>query len=302
MIKEELINFLGTENVFENEPMKKHISFKTGGNADFFVLINSIEKLRKILKFIKDNDLDYFIIGNGTNLLVTDKGFRGIIIKLKFDEIEIEKKEKFAILKIGAGVPLGSLRKTILDNNLDNMEFLVGIPGTIGGAVKMNAGAYGGEIKELVVETEVMDEEGNIFTLSNNEQEFKYRESIFMQKKLIILNTKLKTNYKKKELIEEKIEELSQKRKQSQPLEWPSAGSTFKRKDNIITAKLIDECGLKGFSIGGAKVSEKHAGFIINTGEATSKNILDLVEFIKEKVLERFNEKIELEILVIGEK
>lgn len=302
MIKQELINILGEENVFQDEPMGKHTSFKTGGNADFFVLVNNIEKLKKLIEFIKTNNINYFVIGNGTNLLVTDKGYRGIIIKINLNEIQIVKKSKEAILTIDSGFPLSKLKKIAIENSLNNLEFLTGIPGTIGGAIKMNAGAYGGEIKDLVIETKVMDINGNIFYLNNEEQGFEYRNSIFSKKDYIILSTTLKTDYKESTLVEEKIMELSNKRKESQPLEYPNAGSTFKRKENIITAKIIDECGLKGVKVGGAEVSEKHAGFIINRDNATSKDILDLIELVKNKVLVKYNIDLELEILVIGEK
>ena len=300
-MKNKLIQILGEENVLENELMSKHTSFKTGGTTDFFVTVDSITKLQFLLNFIKQEDINYFIIGNGTNVLVTDKGFRGIIIKLKFDNVQIEKQDEFAILTIGASYPLGKLRKIAIGNELDDLEFLIGIPGTIGGAVKMNAGAYGSEIKDLIIETKVMDENGNILILTNEEQEFRYRGSIYFEKKYIILETKLKTGYKDSREIEERINVLFNKRKEKQPLEYPNAGSTFKRGDGFITAQLIDECGLKGYTVGGAQVSEKHAGFIINRINATSKDILDLIDIIKQKVYEKFNKKIELEIIVIGE-
>ena len=300
-MKDKLIEILGEENVLENELMSKHTSFKIGGPADFFVTVDSNKKLQTLLNLIKQENINYFIIGNGSNVLVTDKGFRGIVIKLKFDNIEIEKYDENAILTIGASYPLAKLRKIAIENELDNLEFLIGIPGTIGGAVKMNAGAYGSEIKEFLVETKVMDEQGNIFNLTNEEQKFRYRGSIYFEKKYIILEIKIKVRYKKSEDISKKIDELFQQRKEKQPLEYPNAGSTFKRGDNFITAKLIDECGLRGYSVGGAQVSEKHAGFIINKNNATSKDILELIEIVKQKVFEKFNEKIELEIIVIGE-
>lgn len=300
-MKNKLIEILGEDNVYENEPMSKHTSFKTGGFADFFVNVDSIEKLIELINYIKQQNISYFVIGNGTNVLVADKGFKGIIIKLKFNKLEIEKQNEFAIITIDSSYPLAKLRKIAIKNELDNLEFLVGIPGTIGGAVKMNAGAYGGEIKDLIVETKVMDENGNIIILTNEEQEFRYRGSIFFEKKYIILETKLKVGYKNSEEIEKKIDELFEKRKEKQPLEYPNAGSTFKRGDGYITAQLIDECGLKGFSVGGAQVSEKHAGFIINKNKATSKDILDLIEIVKQKVYEKFGKKIELEIIIIGE-
>ena len=300
-MKNKLIEILGEENVLEKELMSKHTSFKTGGKTDFFVIVDSISKLQTLLNLIKKEKINYFIIGNGTNVLVTDKGFRGIIIKLKFDNVHVEKQNEFAILTVGASYPLAKLRKIAVENGLDNLEFLIGIPGTIGGAVKMNAGAYGGEIKDLVLETKVMDKNGNIFILTNEEQEFRYRGSIYFDKEYIILETILKVGYKNFEEITQKIDELFNKRKEKQPLEYPNAGSTFKRGDGFITAQLIDECGLKGYLVGGAQVSEKHAGFIINKENATSKDILDLIQIVKQKVYEKFGKQIELEIIIIGE-
>ena len=300
-MKNKLIEILGEENVLENELMSKHISFKTGGIADFFVIVDSIEKLKYLLSLLKKEKINYFIIGNGTNVLITDKGFRGVIIKLKFDNIQIEKQNEFAILTIGAGYPLAKLRKIAIENELGNLEFLIGIPGTIGGAVKMNAGAYGSEIKDLIIETKVIDENGNVLNLTNKEQEFRYRWSIYFDRRYIILETKLKVEYKNSEKIEKEIDKLFNQRKEKQPLEYPNAGSTFKRGDGFITAQLIDECELKGYSVGGAQVSEKHAGFIINKNNATSKDILDLIDIVKQKVYEKFNKKIELEIIIIGE-
>ncbi len=177
----------------------------------------------------------------------------------------------------------------------------LGIPGTIGGAVKMNAGAHGIEMKDIVLKTTYMDYNGDINTISNTEQEFTYRKSIFSKNKWIILNAQLELKHGKKEEIEEKMSEYANYRKQKQPITYPSAGSTFKRGENFITAKLIDECGLKGYSIGGAKVSDIHAGFIINTGNATAKDVLQLVEYIKEEVYKKFKKKIELEIEIVGE-
>ena len=300
-MKNKLIEILGEENVLENELMSKHISFKTGGIADFFVIVDSIEKLKYLLSLVKKEKINYFIIGNGTNVLITDKGFRGVIVKLKFDNIQIEKQNEFAILTIGAGYPLAKLRKIAIEYELGNLEFLIGIPGTIGGAVKMNAGAYGSEIKDLIIETKVIDENGNVLNLTNKEQEFRYRWSIYFDRRYIILETKLKVEYKNSEKIEKEIDKLFNQRKEKQPLEYPNAGSTFKRGDGFITAQLIDECELKGYSVGGAQVSEKHAGFIINKNNATSKDILDLIDIVKQKVYEKFNKKIELEIIIIGE-
>lgn len=189
----------------------------------------------------------------------------------------------------------------MLNYGLSGIEFLSGIPGTAGGAVRMNAGAYGSEMKDIVIKTTYLDDKGNIKEFSNKEQNFDYRTSIFKENKYIILETELKLKCDDENLINSRIDEMTKKRIESQPVDFPSAGSTFKRKNGIITAKLIDECGLKGYTIGGAQVSTKHAGFIINRGGATAKDVLNLVEYVKEQVYKRFDERIELEVLIVGE-
>lgn len=307
MQKDEIYNYctenLGIADVKVDEPMSKHTSFKIGGTADIFVKADSIDKLRAILNFSKQKGIEYTIIGNGSNLLVKDNGIRGIVIKLDFKDIKIEKiNDKQAKVIVDAGVLLGSLAQTLAKENISGFEFASGIPGTIGGAVRMNAGAYGGEFKDIVVKTKCMDENGNIIVLNNEEQKFSYRHSIFSEEKLIILETELLLNIEENsEEIRRKMAEYLESRKAKQPLNFPSAGSTFKRGADFITAKLIDECGLKGFSIGGAQVSEIHAGFVVNTGNATAEDVLNLVNYVKEKVFEKFGKKIELEIEVLGE-
>ena len=289
------------EKIVFDEPMKKHTSFKIGGNADFFVKVKTIEELQQAIDYAKEKNLPIYFIGNGSNLLVTDKGIRGLVVKIDIDNIKVEKKDTCAEVTVGAGYKMMQMAQMLLKNELTGFEELSGIPGTVGGAVFMNAGAYGKEMKDIVISTKCMDIDGNVFTLSNKEQEFNYRKSIFSKEKYIILETTLKLDYGNKNNIQEKMQNLLEQRKQKQPLDYPSAGSTFKRKEGIITAKLIDDCGLKGYSIGGAKVSEKHAGFIVNYNNATAKDVLDLIEYIKEKVNKEYGIKIEEEIKVIGE-
>ena len=284
------------ENMLFDEPMSKHTSFKTGGNADVFIKACSVDEIKSVLKISKENDIPLFVLGNGTNLLVKDEGFRGIVLQIKLEDIEIEDTVVF----VQSGVKNAILAKKLLDNSLTGFEFAAGIPGTIGGAIKMNAGAYGGEIKDIVEEVTYLDYDGNIHTITNSECEFSYRHSKFFNEKAIILGAKLKLEKGIKEVISEKMIELAEQRKQKQPLEYPNAGSTFKRGENYITAKLIDECGLKGYSIGGAQVSEKHAGFIINKANSTSKDILNLIEYVKTKVKDQTGEDIKLEIEVVG--
>lgn len=291
-----LENNIKQENIYVEEPMSKHTSFKTGGNADFFVKAYSVEEIKSILKISKENNIPLFILGNGTNLLVKDEGYRGIVLQIKLEDIKIEGN----VAIIQSGVKNAVLSKKLTDNSLSGFEFASGIPGTIGGAIKMNAGAYGGEIKDIVSEVTYMDYNGNIHTISNLECEFGYRSSRFFREKAIILEAKLDLEKGNKEEIQNKVNELLKQRKEKQPLEYPNAGSTFKRGENYITAKLIDECGLKGYTIGGAQVSEKHAGFIVNKNNATSTDILNLIEYVQQVVKEKTGEEIKLEIEVIG--
>lgn len=287
---------INEKNILLDEMMSKHTSFKTGGKADIFVKVYSIDEIKSVLKISKENNIPLFVLGNGTNLLVKDEGYRGIILQIKLEEINIDGTKVI----VQSGVKNAILSKKLLDNSLAGFEFASGIPGTIGGAIKMNAGAYGSEMKDIVEQVTYLDFDGNLHTVSNLECEFSYRHSRFFDEKAIILEVKLNLEKGNKTEIEEKISDLLKQRKEKQPLEYPNAGSTFKRGENYITAKLIDECGLKGYMIGGAQVSEKHAGFIINKENCTSKDILDLIEYVQTKVKEKTGEEIKLEIEVIG--
>ena len=289
------------KKIIFDEPMKKHTSFKIGGIADEFVKVTNEEELKEAIKYAKGKNLKITIIGNGSNLLVLDKGIRGLVIKIDIQKLEIGRKEKYAEITVGSGYKTMALGIKLMNEELSGFEELSGIPGTIGGAIFMNAGAYGKEIKDINISTKCMDYDGEIFELSNKEQEFEYRSSVFNKKDYIILETKLRLEYGKKEEIKKKMDEYLSSRKEKQPIEYPSAGSTFKRQEGIITAKLIDECGLKGFQIGGAKVSEKHAGFVINYDNATAKDVIDLIKYIKEKVNEKYGIKIKEEIRIVGE-
>ncbi len=306
MNKEEIYNYcienLKDSEIRKDESMKKHTSFKIGGNADVFIKISILDDLKNIIKYANDNNIKLTIIGNGSNILVKDSGIRGIVVKLDFKKINIKKVENKAIVTVGAGVSLGFLAQKLLSDSIGGFEFASGIPGTIGGAIRMNAGAYGGEFKDIVAKTKCIDKLGNIIELNNEEQNFSYRSSIFKNNELIIIESELKLEIKQNnQEIQQKMNENKDSRKLKQPINMPSAGSTFKRGEDFITAKLIDDCGLKGFSIGGAQVSNIHAGFIVNKGNATAKDVLDLVKYIKKEVYERFKKKIELEIEIIGE-
>lgn len=289
------------EKIIFDEPMKKHTSFKIGGTADEFVKVTNELELKEAIEYAKQKKLKITIFGNGSNLLVLDKGIRGLVIKIEIQTIKIERKEEYAEIIVGSGYKTMALGVKLMNEELSGFEELSGIPGTIGGAIFMNAGAYGKEIKDINLSTRCMDYDGNIFELSNKEQEFEYRSSVFNKKDYIILETRLRLEYGKKEEIKKKMDEYLSSRKEKQPIEYPSAGSTFKRKEGVITAKLIDECGLKGFQIGGAKVSEKHAGFIINYDNATAKDVIDLIKYVKEKVDEKYGIKIKEEIRIVGE-
>lgn len=289
------------EKIIFDEPMKKHTSFKIGGTADEFVKVTNELELKEAIEYAKQKKLKITIFGNGSNLLVLDKGIRGLVIKIEIQTIKIERKEEYAEITVGSGYKTMALGIKLMNEELSGFEELSGIPGTIGGAIFMNAGAYGKEIKDINLSTRCMDYDGNIFELSNKEQEFEYRSSVFNKKDYIILETRLRLEYGKKEEIKKKMDEYLSSRKEKQPIEYPSAGSTFKRKEGVITAKLIDECGLKGFQIGGAKVSEKHAGFIINYDNATAKDVIDLIKYVKEKVDEKYGIKIKEEIRIVGE-
>ena len=282
-----------------NEPMKKHTTFKVGGNADIFITIKKEEELKEVCKFAKETKTPIIIIGNGSNILVTDKGIRGIVAKIDIKKTEI-KEEKDIIVTLGAGNKVAETAYKLQKEGITGFEELAGIPGTIGGAIRMNAGAYGKEMKDIVIDAKILNEEGKIETLKNEELKFEYRNSIISQKNIIVLETRLKLKKGESQEIKSKLDEYAKSRKEKQPIEYPSAGSTFKRGDNFITAKLIDEAGLKGYSIGGAKISEKHAGFIINTGGATAQNVLDLAKYVTDKVYEKFGKKIEFEIKVLG--
>lgn len=321
----ELTKVISPTRIYMNEPMKKYTSFKVGGNADLLIKVKDVKELMHAIKIADNYYLPITIIGNGSNILVRDHGISGIVIKIEFDKIEIDKQNDFAIVTVGAGVKLMRLAQELLNNGISGFEFASGIPGTIGGAVRMNAGAYGSEMKDIVINTKCLElkkdkrpirkdnidgieitengnniDENNIIELDNKEQEFRYRNSVFSNKKYIVLETKLKLPYGNKEDIKAKMDEFSKMRKEKQP-DLPSAGSTFKRGKDFITAKVIDECGLKGYTIGGAQVSEKHAGFIVNIGDATAQDIIDLIDYVKKVVYEKTGKTIELEVEILGE-
>ena len=289
------------ENILFDEPMAKHTTFKVGGPEECYIKVDDIKELRNILKFAKDNDVPITILGNGSNVLVLDKGIRGIVLNIKFNKIEMMNLGEKIFANIGAGVKISVFGHVLLKNEITGFEELSGIPGTIGGAVRMNAGAHGKEFKDVITTVTCMDYDGNIKQFENKDMHFEYRRSMLKDKKYIVLEVSMQFQKGKEKDIKGKMEEYLAYRREKQPIEYPSAGSTFKRGTDFITAKLIDEAGLKGYSIGGAEVSEKHAGFIINKGNATAKDILDLIEYVKNTIYEKFDKKIELEIEIMGE-
>ncbi len=283
-----------------DEPMRKHTNFKIGGNADVFVIAKNIEEIKCVIKFSKENNILLTILGNGSNVLVSDKGIRGIVLQVGTKEIKIEK-QKNALVEVEAGVMLGALAQVLLKQSISGFEFAAGIPGSIGGAIRMNAGAYGGEMKDIVKNVTVLNEKGEINILTNEECEFSYRHSRFTDSKEIVIKVTLELPLGDEAEIKAKMDEYDQSRREKQPLNLPSAGSTFKRGSDFITAKLIDECGLKGYTSGDAQVSTLHAGFVVNLGNATAQDVLNVVNHVKQVVLEKTGKQIELEVELLGE-
>lgn len=299
-ILENLEKIISKERIKQNEPMKNHTSFKIGGPAEFYIKITSIKELQKILEFAKKEKIKITILGNGSNVLVSDSGIKGIVIRTNLKEIKIEPKEQNKIeITVDDATPIGFLAQKLLKEEITGFEEISGIPGTIGGAILMNAGAHGKEMKNIVTEITAIDYNGKIHKFTNEQAKFTYRNSIFSSGKYIILQAKIILEKGNAKEIKAKMDEYAQFRKEKQPIEYPSAGSTFKRGTDFITAKLIDDAGLKGYTIGGAKVSEKHAGFIINTGNATAQDVLDLAKYVTDKVYEKFGKKIEFEIKIV---
>lgn len=286
--------------ILYNEQMSKHTTFKVGGPAEVFIKIDNIDDLKEILEFVNKNKIPLTVIGNGSNIVVLDSGIKGITICIKLEKTEVKENKDEIQIVVGSGNKIAKLARECLEKEITGLEELSGIPGTIGGAVTMDAGAHGKEMKDFVKKVKCIDYNGNIKEFTNEEMKFGYRKSILKKEKYIVLEVELILQKGNKEEIKEKIDKYSKYRKEKQPIEFPSAGSTFKRGDNFITAALIDQAGLKGYTVGGAEVSIKHSGFIINKGNATAEDILNLAEYVEQEVYKKFGKKIELEIEVIG--
>lgn len=297
--------YIGLENILDksrikyNEPMKNHTTVKVGGNCDCLVLPQSIEEIKNIIEYAKENDIKYYIIGNGSNLLVVDEGVHALIIKItnKFSKVEVNEEE--IIASSGASMPIVAINAR--KNSLTGFEFACGIPGTIGGGVRMNAGAYGGEIADVFVEATYLDTDGSIKTIKKEDMAFGYRHTYFSDNPdLVILSAKFKLSKGDKEEISKKMEENATARRTKQPLEYPNFGSVFKRPEGYFVGKLVSDSGLRGYTIGGAQVSEKHTGFIVNKGNATCKDIVDLIRYIQKTVYEKFGVNLKTEVVFIG--
>ena len=296
---EKFWNLLGKDRVLVDEPMKRHTTFRIGGPADFFLPPSTVAEVRGILEICREEELPYFILGNGSNLLVSDKGYRGVIIQLyrNFSNISVEGNEICA----SSGALLSQIAAAARNASLTGFEFAGGIPGTLGGAVFMNAGAYGGELKDVLKEAVVMTEQGEILTLPVEKLDMGYRTSRIKKAGYLVLEARLVLEQGDMDKIRDITKDLTEKRVSKQPLEYPSAGSTFKRPEGYFAGKLIMDAGLRGYQVGDAQVSEKHCGFVINKGNATAADVLTLIENVREKVQEQFGVTLEPEVKFLGE-
>ena len=293
-IKQQLI----TGTLLEQELMSRHTSFRIGGPADYFVEPASVDELAGVLSLARQEKVPFFIVGNGSNLLVSDEGFRGMIVHTggSLRSISVEGDVIYA----QAGALLGAVAGAALEAELTGMEFAAGIPGTLGGAVCMNAGAYGGEMKDILLDAEVLTQDGERLVIPVEELDLSYRHSIIFEKNYIVLAAHIRLSRGDKTQIRNRMNELAGARKEKQPLEYPSAGSTFKRPEGYFAGKLIQDAGLKGYTVGGAQVSEKHSGFVINRGGATAEEVRFLIRQVRSKVKQQFGVELEPEVRMLG--
>ena len=302
MISEAVIQalrkFVPEENICLQESMASHTTFRIGGLADCFVQLENTEQLIKVQKYLSQVGVPFFVLGNGSNLLVSDAGFRGVILQIgsKMNRVTVEGN----VIVAQAGASMAQIARTAMEHELTGMEFASGIPGTIGGGVVMNAGAYGGELSQIVTQVNVVNSEGGIMELDNETMEFGYRTSTIRNNPFTVTEVILRLEKGDRQQIRERMEELAAKRREKQPLEYPSAGSTFKRPAEHYAGQLIMEAGLRGFQCGGAKVSDKHCGFVINAGNATAEDVRKLIREVQARVKDRFNVDLETEVLFLG--
>lgn len=294
---ENLKAVMAIENIKQNEPMKNHTSFKVGGPADLFLMPQSQDELQKVLAICKKSQKNLYIMGNGSNLIVRDGGYSGIIINTKaLSQVKTDGETLIA----EPGISLKDLANIALEEKLTGLEFASGIPGSLGGAVTMNAGAYDGEMKGVIKSIQIITEDGCLKTIPQSECAFGYRSSILQQHNWVLVSVELQLKQGDYQAINEKMLDLNTQRKTKQPLEYPSAGSTFRRPEGYYAGKLVQDAGFKGYALGGAQVSEKHSGFVINKGGATAADILNLIGAIQAGVKEKFNVDLKTEVIVIG--
>lgn len=294
-----LEEILSQDSIKYNEPMKKHTTMRVGGPCDCMVEPSSIEEIQKVLEYARKNNIKYYVIGNGSNLLVKDEGVHALIIKIanKFSKVEVNGER----IKAYSGCSVPKLSQIAKENSLSGLEFACGIPGSVGGGIRMNAGAYGSEMVNVVEKVGFLDENGKLNEIDGKDAHFTYRHSMFVENpKYIVVYAIYKLQKGNKDEISKIMEENMNSRKQKQPIEYPNFGSVFKRPEGYFVGKLVDECGLKGYKIGGAQVSTKHSGFMVNIEDATCKDVLDLIEYVKKKVYEKFNVKLQEEVVILG--
>lgn len=293
-----LKKFVPEENICLQEPMAGHTTFRIGGPADCFLQPENEEQLIQVQRYLGKVGLPFFVLGNGSNLLVSDAGYRGVIIQVgrKMSAIEVEG----CTIKAQAGATLAQVAKAALEHGLTGLEFASGIPGTVGGGVVMNAGAYDGELSQVVARVHVVNSEGEIMELDNETMEFGYRTSAIKNTSLAITEVQFELSEGDKEQIRKKMEDYTSRRREKQPLEYPSAGSTFKRPKGFFAGKLIMDAGLRGYQKGGARVSDKHCGFVINTGDATAEDVRNVIREVQERVKEKFHVTLETEVIFLG--
>ena len=294
----ELRQFIPKENIFTDEPMANHTSFRIGGPADVFVKVQDEEQLTKALKYLKGDDIPYFVLGNGSNLLVSDAGYRGVILQIGPAMSRVWTEG--TLVHAQAGASMHKAAKAAYENGLGGLEFASGIPGTVGGGTVMNAGAYGGEFRDVVETVSVVTADGEKLTLDNEAMQFAYRHSVLLRHPYYVTEVTFRLYPEEQAIIRGKMEDFAARRREKQPLEYPSAGSTFKRPEGFFAGKLIMDAGLRGYTVGGAKVSDKHCGFVINEKNATAEDVRSVIRHVQKSVKERFCVDLETEVLFLG--